>query len=139
VLGAGGQVLAVAVALVERIGAAHRQAAADGRLARDHQVGLVVAAVGPLSLAAGLVSEALGHVLDRAADGVAAVQRALRAAQHFDALDVEHVEHRALRAIDVDVVDIEADAGLVAPQRILLADAADVGSGSSSSPGRSAP
>jgi hypothetical protein len=69
-----------------------------------------------------------GHVLDRAADGVLAVQRALRAAQHFDPLHVEHVQQRTLRAGDVDVVQIDADAGVDAPERIGLAHAADVGS-----------
>ena len=68
-----------------------------------------------------------GDVFDRAADRVAAVQRSLRAAQHFDPFDVVDVEHRALRAVEVDVVEIEADALLEAGDRILLADAADEG------------
>lgn len=78
-----------------------------------------------LGVEARLVAERAGHVLDRAAYRVAAVQRALRAAQHFQPLDIVGVEHRALRTRHVHVVDVEADAGLEAPQRILLADAAD--------------
>ena len=68
-----------------------------------------------------------GHIFDRAADGVAAVKRALRAAQDFDPIDVVDVEHRRLRAVEVDVVEIDADAVFEAGDRILLADAADEG------------
>src|SRR3546814_14994792 len=63
-------------------------------------------------------------VLDRAADGVAAVKRALRTAQHLDALHIVDVEHGGLRTVEVHVVEIEADAGLEARDRVLLADAA---------------
>jgi hypothetical protein len=66
-------------------------------------------------------------VLDRAADRVAAVERALRAAQHLDPLDVVDFEHRRLGSVQVDVVEIEADARLEAGDRVLLADAADEG------------
>ena len=59
-----------------------------------------------------LVAERPGHVLDRTADRVAAVQRALRAAQHFEALDVVDVEHRTLGAGHVHVVNVETDAGV---------------------------
>jgi hypothetical protein len=48
-------------------------------------------------------------------------------AQHFHALHVEHVEQAALRSRDVDVIQVHADARVHAPQRIGLADAADVG------------
>ena len=71
-----------------------------------------------------LVRQRAADVFDGAADGVLAVERALRSAQHFDARDVVDVEQRALRPGDVDVVDVEADAGIDAPQRIGLADAA---------------
>ena len=42
-------------------------------------------------------------------------------------VDIINVEHRSLRTRDIDVVDIEADAGLETPERILLTDAADEG------------
>ena len=71
--------------------------------------------------------EPAGHIFDRAADRVAAVKRALRTAQHLDALDVVDVEHRRLRAVEVDVVEIEADALLETRDRVLLANAADEG------------
>src|SRR3546814_3448692 len=59
------------------------------------------------------------------ADRVAAVERALRPAQHLDPLDVVYVEHRGLRAVQINVVEIDADACLETRHRILLADAAD--------------
>ena len=68
-----------------------------------------------------------GHIFDRAADRVAAVERALRPAQNFDPLDVVDVEHRGLRTVEIDVVEIEADALLEPGDRVLLADAADEG------------
>jgi hypothetical protein len=49
-----------------------------------------------------------GHV-DRAARGVAPEQRALRAAQHLDALEVGDVEHGADRLAHEHAVDVEAD------------------------------
>ncbi|MND89640.1 hypothetical protein D3C80_817040 [compost metagenome] len=125
VLGARGQVRAVAVAGVTRDRTANAQGVGDRSRTRGDQIDLVIAAVGALQRQLGVLSQTFGDVLDRAADGVAAVQGALRSAQDFQTLDVEDVQHRALRAGHIDVVDIEADAGLEAPQRILLADAAD--------------
>ncbi|MNQ79182.1 hypothetical protein D3C85_941160 [compost metagenome] len=125
VLGARGQVRAVAVAGVAGDRAADAQGVGDRSRTRGDQIDLVIAAVGALQRQLGVLSQTFGDVLDRAADGVAAVQGALRSAQDFQTLDVEDVQHRALRAGHIDVVDIEADAGLEAPQRILLADAAD--------------
>ena len=49
---------------------------------------------------------------DRAAGRVAAEQGPLRPAQHFDAVDVEHPQHRAAGARHIDAVDVEADAAL---------------------------
>src|SRR3546814_21194699 len=64
-------------------------------------------------------------VFDRAADRVAAVERALRPVQHLDPLDVVYVEHRGLRAVEINVVDIDAEACLEPRHRNLLAEAAD--------------
>src|SRR5690606_35456330 len=97
--------------------------AADPRLG----VELVVVAHGDRAETGGLGGQAARDVLDRATDGVLVVQRALRAAQHLDALDVEHVQQGALRAGDVDIVQVDAHARAHAPQRIGLADAAAVG------------
>ena len=66
-------------------------------------------------------------MLTRAAFGVAAEQRALRPAQHLDALDVEQGGVEALLAAEIDAVDIDADAlvarGLVGVERHDAADA----------------
>ena len=43
---------------------------------------------------------------------VLAEQRALRSAQHFDALDVGEVERRGRRTAVIDLIDVEADARL---------------------------
>jgi hypothetical protein len=67
------------------------------------------------------------HVLDRARERVLAVQRALGAAQNLDTLDVVYVQQGTLRAGDVHVVHVDADARLEAPQRVVLTDAADIG------------
>ncbi len=52
----------------------------------------------------------LGDDAQRAALGVAAEQRALRALQHLDALDVEQRCVQALLAAEIDAVDVDADA-----------------------------
>ena len=122
---AGVEILAIAVALQPGDRAADAERVADRQSHRADQVDLVVAAIGRPHPRVELMAEPAGDVFERAADRVAAVERALRPAQHLDPLDVEDVEHRRLRARDIDVVDIEADAGLEAPERVLLADAAD--------------
>ena len=78
-----------------------------------------------LPLARNVVAGPAGDELDRAADGVLAVERALRAAQDFDPLDVEQVELVAADARQIDVVDIDADGRVERLQRVRLADAAD--------------
>ncbi len=112
---AGVEILAIAVALQPGDRAADAERVADRQGHRADQVDLVVAAVGGAHPGVEFVAEPAGDIFERAADRVAAVERTLRPAQHLDPLDVENVEHRRLRAGDVDVVDIEADAGLEAP------------------------
>ena len=89
-------------------GQAPKQPPGDGR------AGLHVAVVPGAQLDVALPGEgrlARGHV-DRARRGVLAEQGALRAAQHFDPLDVEEVEGRRRRAGIEDPVDVHPDAGL---------------------------
>src|SRR6185369_9354567 len=57
-----------------------------------------------------LVIRLLREDADRAAGRVAAEQRPLRPAQHFDAVDVQHTQHRAASARHIDAIDVEADA-----------------------------
>ena len=49
---------------------------------------------------------------DRAGNGVAPVQRALRAAQHLDAIHVEHRVARQPAAPEIDLVDVDPDGAL---------------------------
>ena len=72
-----------------------------------------------------IVGQAASDIFDGAADRVAAIERALRTAQDLDPLDVVDVEHRALRPIQVDIVEINADALFEAGNRVLLADTAN--------------
>ena len=74
------------------------------------------------------VPVALGLARDDAhgaAERVLAEQRALRAAQHLDALDVEQVQDGALRTAVVDVVDVDRHAGLERQRVVAQADAAN--------------
>src|SRR6185369_15434290 len=57
-----------------------------------------------------LVSRALRQVLNLAADVVLAERRALRAAQHFDALGVDDVHQQSFRGAAHDSVDVERHA-----------------------------
>ena len=51
---------------------------------------------------------------------------ALRAAQDFDAVYIEHIQQRALRTCDVHVIQINANARIDAPQWIRLTHATNV-------------
>src|SRR5690606_14882825 len=66
------------------------------------------------------------HDVHRAGRRVPAAQRALRAARHLDALDVE--EHRAEppRTRDVDAVDVHGRGGIADLGVVVVADAAHV-------------
>jgi len=57
-------------------------------------------------------------VLDRAGDGVLAVERALRPAQHLDAIDVVDIEQRRLRARQVHIIEVYAHSRLEPPQGV---------------------
>src|SRR5690606_17602542 len=59
---------------------------------------------------------------------VLAEQRALRAAQHFDALDVDEVDRRGRRTRVQNAVDVETHAGLdtVVGETVRLTETADV-------------
>ena len=51
----------------------------------------------------------------------------MRTAQDFDPVDIINVEHGALRTVEIDVVDIDADTGFKTGNRVLLANAANEG------------
>ena len=98
-----------------------RERAADGALGQDP---LVVADV-EREVAVELVTRLLADEVDRAGRRVAAEQRALRALQHLDALEVEHAEGQHRRRHQVHVVDVDAGRGVVVGGVVVEADAAD--------------
>ena len=93
-----------------------------GRAARVHAV---VATAGQFDVAGAIALGLLGEQLDRTTDGVLAGQRALRAPQHFDAIQVEQVENRTGQRGVIHVIDIDADARLEGQVEVGLTDAAD--------------
>ena len=84
----------------------------QGEVGRAARLEAVIVARRYAERAAAVAIRFLRYQAYGAADGVLAEQRALRAAQHLDPFEVEQVEHGALRPADVDVVDIDGDAGL---------------------------
>ena len=119
------QIGAIAVTPVDPQRTTHAQPVSQRCGARDDQVALIVfAQIGPHGEGR-LIVQPRGNELDRPADRVAAIERALRTAQNLDPLDIENIQDRPLRPGDIDIVDIETDPRLEPPQRILLADAAD--------------
>ena len=65
-----------------------------------------------------------GHEIDRAGEAVAPVERALRALDDLDALDVEQVEIEPGPARDIDAVEEDLDVVHVA-EKVVLREAAD--------------
>ena len=63
--------------------------------------------------------------IDGATDRIAPVQGALRAAQHFHALDIGEIPVLADLAAEIDAIHIDTDARIRRDQVILQADAAD--------------
>ena len=115
----------VAVMRQPRTGHAGGQGVAELAAGIDAPFGTAMIAGGQLECAAFVVERVLGGELDRTASGVLAVERALRAAQHFHLLHVEQREQRAVDARVVDVVHVHADARIERLQGVGLADAAD--------------
>ncbi|MNO85898.1 hypothetical protein D3C76_772820 [compost metagenome] len=83
----------------------------------------VVVAGTQLDEGAGLLGRVAGDYPYRAGCTVAPVQGALRAAQHFDALDIVEVQHRGNRPRDVQVIGVHRDRGFL--DRVGFTDAAD--------------
>ena len=109
------------------IDAAEQVAQAVGDRAAHQRIGVTEAVVAALQphFAFELVGRALGDHVDRAADGVAAVQRALRAAQDLGALDEQRrrrsVGHRGRE----DAVRVQRDGWIGADCVGQTAEAAD--------------
>src|SRR5690606_16929414 len=93
----------------------------------DHAADLhaVVAADGHVAGDAELVAGGAGDDRDCAADRIASKQRALRALQHLDALDVEQVLVRPDRAAEIDPIEVDADRRVDVEREVTRSDAAD--------------
>jgi hypothetical protein len=74
-----------------------------------------------------LIAGCAGDDADGPADGIAPEQRALRAVQDLDALDIEQILVRADGARVIDAVDVDADARIEVEGKVVLADTADLG------------
>ena len=97
----------------------------DRRRRRHHALGLIVHAVCGAHLEGEFLRQTFCDIFDGTADGVAAIECALRTTQHFDPLDIINVQNCPLRAVEIDIVEVDTDAGFKAGNRILLAHAAD--------------
>ncbi len=72
------------------------------------------------------VAGARGYEFDGAANGVAPIERALRAAQHLDPINVEKFKESRLGARYKYIVHIDADARISEGKRVVLTDAANI-------------
>jgi len=124
---ARGEIVAETAPRKPRNRAADADQVADRCRSGDHAFRLVVSAVGSANAYRGILRQAARDVFYGPADRVAAIERALRPAQHLDALDIVDIQHRGLRPVEIDVVEIDADALLEPRNGVLLADAADKG------------
>src|SRR3546814_16261717 len=84
---------------------------ADRNVDRSAQAPHVVVSDRDVGIAFEVLRGLLGDVVDRAAGGIAAIERPLRAAQNLDALGVESGKQRSDGAADIDAVEVERDAG----------------------------
>ena len=126
IVGVGREIRAETTAAQPR----ERTADADGAVAKWQPCGhdtisLIVGAVCATQRQRRRCADALGHIFDRTPDRIAPVKRPLRSAQHFDPLDVVDIEHSGLRAVEIDIIEIQADAAFEARNWILLSDPAD--------------
>ena len=119
------QVDEVAVALVHRAGDAEGEGVGEGAGDLALQDALVQVADAGFDEAAPVEVGLLRHDADHAGRGVLTEQRALRAAQHLDALHIDEVADGAGRARAVDAVDEHTDRGLDARVVGAVAEAAD--------------
>jgi hypothetical protein len=102
----------VAVDLLRHAGDAHEHVVGHREVVAGLQIQAVRRAVGGLDAAGVVALRLLRDQADRAAEAVLAEQRALRPAQHLDAFEIEQVDGRAGERAVVDVVDVDADAGI---------------------------
>ena len=102
-------IVPIAALIVARIAELDLDVADRGQIDADAALKLVPLAVAQPDLAAELAGRLLRDEVDRAADRILAVERALRAAQHLDPLQIDGIERRAGRFRDRHAVEIEPD------------------------------
>ena len=81
-------------------------------VARQAELGTTVVADAGTQVQLAIARGLLGDDLDGTAVGVATVERALRAAQHLNPLDVREIEIVDRLTSDVDVIDVETHRGV---------------------------
>ncbi|MNS59512.1 hypothetical protein D3C72_924720 [compost metagenome] len=123
---AGGRVRDIAAAFRMQGRQAQGQGVGDRAGNRALELHQVIVAIGRRGAGAEFLARTTRHQLHGAADGVLAVEGALRTAQDFHAFQVQQVELAAADTAVIDVVDIDADRRVEGLQRVRLAHAADV-------------
>lgn len=123
---AGHQVVAEPVALEPRAGDAQGEHVAERHVDHAAQLHGVVVADLAADHRLELVDRLGGDHVDHAAGGVASVEGALRAAQHFDPFDVVELGLEQVVGEQRRVVQVDAGAGVARAGDQLGADAADL-------------
>ena len=107
-----------AVALLDLAGDLHGQSA-HGRQVQDRlALPIIIIAIADLSRATRFACWLLGDEVDGTGQRVAAIERALRPAQHFYAFQIRHVKDRALRLGDINAIKVEADRRFPSDSRV---------------------
>ena len=116
--------LDVAALTLADTGDAHEQRVGHRKVGAGAQINAIARTIGTGHIAT-VTGGLLGVQLDRTTDRVLAGQSALRAAQNFDTLEVQQVHDRAGQRGVINVIDIDADAGLECGVEVELTDTAD--------------
>src|SRR5690606_23334770 len=108
-------------------GYAGEQGVGDGKVVAGADVLAAEFTGGDLDVAGVVAGRRLAHQADGTTQRATAEQGALRATQHFHALQVHQVHHGAHGGGVVDIVDVDAHAGFEGKVEVTLADTADEG------------
>jgi len=119
--------IADAIAMLEAAGKRHCRAIRHVPVGVEIAVQAAARTSFHTDLRAGILARYLGDDVDGATDRVAAVQRALRAAQNFNTFDIRQAPVLAHLAPEINTIDGHADARINCDQVILDADAALAG------------
>ncbi len=114
----------VAILLLEAAGQTQKEVGRQTEVHRAGRLHQVARTVGQREMARAVAGGVLGVDLDRAADRGVTRQRALRAAQDFDPVDVGQVKARTDHGRVIDIIDIQADGGRAGEAVLILQHAA---------------